>query len=139
MRGRVAQAWPQATVPPPRVPLSCPEDQAASPSAPCLPSRSLTARGRPDSGRNSAPLSRRQAGVVPSRSLETGVYLAAFRLGPLAHTLRMGICTQTGGCLWPGLLRAEQMLAENTLKRPSSQAKGSHMVPLNVKMLSDAL
>ena len=127
----------------PESPSPVPRTRRPPPLRPIYPPGVSRPGGRPDSGRNSAPLGRRQAGVVPSRSLEAGVspcvYLAAFRLGPLAHILRMGICTQTGGCLWPGLLRAEQTLAENTLKRPSSQAKGSHMVPLNAKMLSDAL
>ena len=79
----------------------------------------------------SLPLSGREESALVS------VYLAAFGLGPLTH--RMGICAQTGGCLWPGLLRAEQMSAENTLKRPSSQAKCSSTIPLDAKMLPDAL
>lgn len=56
-----AQAWPQATVPPPGAPLARPQAQAASPSIPVYPLQGLTAPGAGGGGgatqAETAPLS----------------------------------------------------------------------------------
>ena len=87
----MAQAWPQAMVPPPRAPLSRPEDQVASLHALSILSR-VSPPGCGPTQAETAPLSAAdRPGLFPPalwkpESALVSVYLAALRLGPLTHT-----------------------------------------------------